>query len=173
MALDKKGKPSFQLLQSTLEGRRRRSRLLRLRPAGRPGRGHDASLPNLERKERLAALLKAVGPPILYGDHVIGKGEALFDAICKEGGEGIISQEGQGAPIQGERTKNWLKVKCIQRQEFVIVGWQDSDKRQGFRSLHLGVRDGRKLNYAGKVGTGFDTKMIHDLARPDAAAGGR
>ena len=52
-----KGKPSFQLLQATPEGRRRRPRLLRLRPAGRPGRGHR-QLPNIERKERLAALLK-------------------------------------------------------------------------------------------------------------------
>ena len=86
----------------------------------------------------------------------------LFDAICKEGGEGIISKKAK-APT-GRAVRNWLKIKCIQRQEFVIVGWQDSDKRHGFRSLHLGVREGRKLRYAGKVGTGFDTRMIHDLS---------
>ena len=121
-------------------------------------------LPNIERKERLAALLKTAGPPIIYGDHVIGKGEALFEAICKEGGEGIVSKKAN-APYRGERSRNWLKVKCTQRQEFVIVGWQESDKRPGFRSLHLAAKDGRKLRYAGKVGTGFDARMIQDLSK--------
>jgi bifunctional non-homologous end joining protein LigD len=93
---------------------------------------------------------------------VIGKGEALFDAICKEGGEGIISKKAS-APYRGTRTRCWLKVKCIQRQEFVIVGWSESDKRRGFRSLLLALRDEGKLTYAGKVGTGFNAKMIEEM----------
>ena len=126
--------------------------------------GEDiTALPNLERKARLAALLTGVAAPILYGDHIIAKGEALFDAICKEGGEGIIAKKAS-ASYRGSRAKNWLKVKCIARQEFVIIGWQASDKRRGFRSLHLAVRDGKTLTYAGKVGTGFDTRMIAELA---------
>ncbi|MFL6777949.1 MAG: DNA ligase D [Sphingomicrobium sp.] len=162
VALDKKGKPSFQLLQSTLKGGDADLAFYAFDLL--VDQGEDITkLPNIERKERLAALLKAVSPPILYGDHVVGKGEKLFEAICKEGGEGIISKKAK-AGYSGERSRNWLKIKCIQRQEFVIVGWQDSDKRHGFRSLHLGVRDGGKLRYAGKVGTGFDTKMIHDLS---------
>jgi bifunctional non-homologous end joining protein LigD len=162
VALDEKGKPNFQLLQSTLKG-------------GKPelayyafdllvDRGEDIrGLPNLERKERLAALLKGVPAPLIYGDHVIGRGEKLFEAICKEGGEGIISKRAS-APYRGTRGKCWLKIKCIQRQEFVIVGWQASDKRRGFRSLHLAVREGKALRYVGKVGTGFDTKMIEELS---------
>jgi bifunctional non-homologous end joining protein LigD len=162
VALDRKGKPSFQLLQSSLKGGD--ADLAYYAFDLLVDQGEDITkLPNIERKERLAALLKSVSPPILYGDHVIGKGEALFDAICKDSGEGIISKKAQ-APYRGERTRNWLKIKCIQRQEFIILGWQDSDKRHGFRSLHLGVRDGGKLRYAGKVGTGFDTRMIHDLS---------
>ena len=162
VALDKKGKPSFQLLQSTLKGGDAELAFYAFDLL--VDQGEDITgLSNVERKERLAALLKAVGPPILYGDHVIGKGEKLFEAICKEGGEGIISKKAK-ASYDGRRSKNWLKIKCIQRQEFVIVGWQDSDKRKGFRSLHLAARDGRKLKYAGKVGTGFDTKAIHDLS---------
>ena len=162
VALDKKGKPSFQLLQATLKGGDAELAFYAFDLL--VDQGEDVTeLPNIERKERLAALLKAANPPILYGDHVIGKGEKLFDAICKEGGEGIISKKAK-AGYRGERSKNWLKIKCIQRQEFVIVGWQDSEKRRGFRSLHLAARDGRKLKYAGKVGTGFDTKTIHDIA---------
>ena len=57
-------------------------------------RGEDIrKLPNIERKERLAALLEGVSPPILYGDHIIGRGEEMFDAVCKQGGEGIISKK--------------------------------------------------------------------------------
>ncbi len=162
VALNDKGKPDFQLLQSTLK-EHKGANLAFYAFDLLVDRGEDIKkLPNLERKQRLAALLKGVAPPILYGDHVIGKGEALFDAICKESGEGIISKKAS-APYRGARTRNWLKVKCIQRQEFVVVGWSESDKRRGFRSLLLGLREGRKLTYAGKVGTGFNTKMIEDL----------
>jgi len=163
VALGTDGKPDFGLLQR------------RLKDDGSADlafyafdllvdQGKDITgLPNLERKDRLAALLKMVSPPILYGDHIIAKGEALFDAVCAEGGEGIIAKKAS-ASYCGARAKNWLKIKCIARQLFVIVGWQASDKRRGFRSLHLGLRDGKKLTYAGKVGTGFDATMIADLA---------
>ena len=162
VALGDNGKPDFQLLQSTLK-ESKGANLAYYAFDLLVDRGEDIrKLGNLERKERLAALLKDVPAPILYGDHVVGKGEALFKAICAEGGEGIISKKAD-APYRGTRTRSWLKVKCIQRQEFVIVGWSESDKRRGFRSLLLGVRDGGKLIYAGKVGTGFNGKMIEDL----------
>jgi bifunctional non-homologous end joining protein LigD len=161
VALDDEGRPSFQLLQSTLKG------------GGAPlafyafdllvDRGEDIrKLPNIERKERLAVLLEGVSPPILYGDHIIGRGEEMLEAVCKQGGEGIISKKAS-APYSGTRTRNWLKIKCIQRQEFVIIGWSDSDKRIGFRSLLLGVNDGGELRYAGKVGTGFNAKLIQEM----------
>jgi bifunctional non-homologous end joining protein LigD len=162
VALGKNGKPSFQLLQASLKGGNADLAFYAFDLL--VDRGEDITkLSNLERKERLAALLKAPAPPLIYGDHVVAKGEALFHAICAEGGEGIIAKKAS-APYRGERAKAWLKVKCIQRQEFVIVGWQASDKRRGFRSLHLAVKEGRKLTYAGKVGTGFDTAMIESLS---------
>lgn len=166
VALDPHGKPNFQLLQSTLKGGK---------GADRPplafyafdlliDRGEDITgLSNLERKQRLAALLKGVPAPLVYGDHIVGKGEQLFDRICKDGGEGIISKKAS-APYRGTRTKCWLKIKCIARQEFVIVGWQASDKRRGFRSLHLAVNEKEGLRYVGKVGTGFDTRTIAALS---------
>ena len=161
VALDDEGRPSFQLLQSTLKG------------GGAPlafyafdllvDRGESIrKLPNIERKERLAALLEGVPPPILYGDHIIGRGEEMFEAVCKQGGEGIISKKAS-ATYQGTRTRNWLKIKCIQRQEFVIVGWSESDKRIGFRSLLVAAKEKRKLTYVGKVGTGFNAKLMGEL----------
>src|SRR4029079_17005813 len=87
----------------------------------------------------------------------------MLAAVCKQGGEGIVSKKASAA-YSGTRTRNWLKIKCIQRQEFVIVGWAESDKRRGFRSLLLAARDGRKLSYVGKVGTGFNADTIEQMS---------
>lgn len=162
VALDAKGKPDFQLLQSTLKDSRGKNLAFYAFDL-LIDRGEDITrLPNIERKDRLKSLLAGMPEPILFGDHVIGRGDELFREICKAGGEGLIAKVAN-APYRGERTRNWLKVKCIQRQEFVIVGWSESDKRRGFRSLLVGTRDGRKLTYAGKVGTGFSGALIDDL----------
>ncbi len=162
VALDDEGRPSFQLLQSTLKGGSAHLAFYAFDLL--IDRGEDIrKLPNIERKERLAALLEGVSPPILYGDHIVGRGQEMFDAVCKQGGEGVISKKASAA-YSGTRTRNWLKIKCIQRQEFVIIGWSESDKRRGFRSLLLAAKDGRKLTYVGKVGTGFNAKLIEDLS---------
>jgi len=162
VALNDAGKPDFQLLQSTLKESRGKNLVFYAFDL-LVDRGEDITkLPNIERKQRLAALLKNAPSVILFGDHVIGNGEALFNAVCAEGGEGVIAKKAS-APYRGDRTKNWLKIKCIQRQEFVIVGWSESDKRVGFRSLLLAAKEHGKLTYVGKVGTGFNTQMLHDL----------
>ena len=57
----------------------------------------------------------------------------MFDAVCKQGGEGIISKKAS-ATYSGTRTRNWLKIKCIQRQESVIIGWSKATK--GAASAH-------------------------------------
>ncbi len=108
VALGANGKPDFGLLQATLKGGG--ADLAYYAFDLIVDRGEDISkLGNLERKERLASLLKGVGGPIAYGDHILAKGEALFEAICKEGGEGIIAKKAS-APYRGARVKNWLKV---------------------------------------------------------------
>ncbi|MCL6679851.1 DNA ligase D [Sphingomonas sp. RG327] len=161
-ALNDEGKPDFQLLQSTLKESRGKNLVFYAFDL-LVDRGEDIrKLPNIERKARLAKLLENAPSVILFGDHVVGKGEALFNAICAEGGEGVIAKKAS-APYRSERTKNWLKIKCIQRQEFVIVGWSESDRRVGFRSLLLAAKEHGKLTYVGKVGTGFNTQMLHDL----------
>ena len=162
VAIDDEGKPSFQLLQSTLKDQKG-ANLVFYAFDLLIDRGKDIrSLPNIERKQRLAALLEGVGAPILYGDHVIGRGDELFREVCKTGGEGIVSKRAS-APYRGTRTRDWLKIKCIQRQEFVIVGWSESDRRIGFRSLLLAAKEKGKLTYVGKVGTGFNGRLIQEL----------
>lgn len=127
--------------------------------------GEDLTdLSNIERKERLEALLHGAPPPVRFADHVIGAGEKLFKAMCSSGQEGIISKRIDAA-YSGKRTKAWVKVKCINRQEFVIVGWTRSTSRtRPFASLLLAQHEGGGLVYKGKVGTGFDTDSFEDLA---------
>jgi bifunctional non-homologous end joining protein LigD len=166
VALDGDGRPSFRLLQDALkEGGAPLSYfafdLLELD-------GEDLTgLPNRERKQRLEALLKGAVAPIHYSEHVAA-GEKLFEALCREGYEGIMSKRAD-APYRGRRTQSWLKIKCTCRQEFVIIGWTASEKQRGFRSLLLGTKVGEALHYAGKVGTGFTMDRIDallDLMKP-------
>ncbi len=125
--------------------------------------GEDLTgLSNLDRKTRLQPLIPEDEDRLRYSDHVIGAGEQLFETMCREGLEGIVSKRAD-APYTGKRTKAWLKVKCTHRQEFVIVGWLPSDKKRGFKSLLLGVREGKGYRYAGKVGTGFDQALMDDI----------
>ena len=170
VAYGKDGNPDFSLLQAVLK------------------RGHGAQdeatalhffafdlleqdgqslvkLGNLERKERLDALLRAAAPPLAVAAHIIGAGETLYAAMCSAGQEGIISKRAD-AVYSGRRSKNWLKVKCTRRQEFVIVGWNPSTtKARPFASLLLAQHEGESLAYRGNVGTGFDAATMADLAK--------
>ncbi|UKK83428.1 DNA ligase D [Sphingopyxis sp. BSN-002] len=122
-------------------------------------------LGNLERKERLEALLRDAKAPIAVADHVIGAGEKLYAAMCGAGQEGIISKRADAAYL-GRRTKSWVKVKCTRRQEFIIVGWNPSSaKGRAFASLLLAQREDETLVYRGNVGTGFDADAMADLAK--------
>jgi len=133
--------------------------------------GEDlTALATLARKERLRALVPGGDPRLLYADHIVGSGEQLFAAMCREGYEGVVSKRAD-APYRAGRTRTWLKIKCTHRQEFVIVGWTPSDKTRGFKSLLLGAYKDGALIYAGKVGTGFDASTMTDLReRLDALA---
>lgn len=151
----KDGKPDFSTLQDAISNGGGDMMLFAfdLLAAG----GDDLrTLPLVERKQRLQALLPAGDARIHYAEHVLGTGEKLFDAMCAEGLEGIVSKR-TDAPYRAGRGKSWLKVKCVRRQEFVIVGWLPSSaKGRGFRSLLLGLNEDGQLRYAGKVGTGFN-----------------
>lgn len=123
------------------------------------------ALGNLERKERLEALLQNAARPIAVADHVIGAGEKLYAAMCSARQEGIISKRAD-AGYAGKRSANWVKVKCTRRQEFVIVGWNPSKaKGRPFASLLLAQHEGDALVYKGNVGTGFSADVMDELAR--------
>lgn len=123
--------------------------------------------PLRERKRVLEQLLvatKAKGA-LSYSDHVEGNGAQFFEQACKHGIEGIVSKLAD-SPYESTRNRNWLKTKCIKRQEFVIAGYTPSKKGfPGFGSLILGVYDKGKLVYSGRVGTGFSIKQRLELQK--------
>ena len=164
VALDADGNPDFSSLQAALkEGQDARLAYFAFDLLSLAGENLKP-LPNIERKERLAALLTKAAAPIHVADHVIGAGEKLLTAMCRAGQEGIIAKR-VDAPYRAGRGRNWVKVKCTLRQEFVIIGWtQSSAKARPFASLLLGQWEQDRLAYKGKVGTGFDDATLADLA---------
>jgi bifunctional non-homologous end joining protein LigD len=127
-------------------------------------------LPELERKRLLAAMF-SFRDPLRFTEHRERDGEALSVQACRDGWEGLIAKRAD-APYHGGRTRDWLKFKCENAQEFVIGGYTDPQRsRVGFGALLLGYYQDGELVYAGKVGTGFDNATLlrlHDrLARDE------
>ena len=120
--------------------------------------------PLLERKARLEALLarSSFEGRVIYSEHFAENPDFLPNA-CRLDMEGIISKRVDSI-YSGRRGKTWLKVKCHKRQEFVIVGFTESSHvGRGFRSLLLGYYDKGVLQFAGKVGTGFNANSMADI----------
>jgi bifunctional non-homologous end joining protein LigD len=118
-----------------------------------------------DRKAALASLIPPQAEGTLrYSDHQAGRGPELFDQACGYGLEGIVSKR-RDSPYRPGRHDSWLKVKCDNREEFVVIGFSDpAGGRQGLGALILGYYDHQaELHYAGRVGTGFSDAALTDL----------
>jgi bifunctional non-homologous end joining protein LigD len=101
--------------------------------------------------------------PLRYSEHFSEPGATMLSHACRMGLEGVVSKRAD-APYPGGRTLAWIKSKCTERQEFVIVGYLPSEKRgRGVRSLVVAYHEKGKLTYAGHVGTGFSATNAADL----------
>jgi DNA ligase D-like protein (predicted ligase) len=120
--------------------------------------------PLIERKERLAGLLAQAGSPLQYSDHQIGLGPAFYEKACPLGVEGIVSKRADAPYAPGNRGL-WLKIKCLNREEFVVIGWTDPEGARPFLgALLLGYYDlAGRLTYAGRVGTGINQAELERL----------
>jgi DNA ligase D-like protein (predicted ligase) len=125
--------------------------------------GHDLrKLPLIERKTRLEKAL-SWRKPLSFVEHIEGEGEAYYEAACDQGLEGIIAKRARSA-YTSSRSKDWLKFKCSNEQEFVIGGFTDPQRtRGGFGALLVGYYDKGDLRYAGKVGTGYSSSLLREL----------
>lgn len=124
-------------------------------------------LPLIQRKELLQALLAGNNKksPLHFSDHIEGNADEIFQHVCMHGQEGIIVKR-KDSHYHQYRSQDWLKVKCNQRQEFVIGGYTNpAGSRSGFGALLLGVYDDNaKLHYSGRVGTGFNATTLKYIA---------
>ena len=122
--------------------------------------------PLIDRKTRLAALLSNMPSSLHYCDHQIGRGREFHKQACAMALEGIISKRADAPYTPGNRGL-WLKVKCLHREEFVVVGWTDPEGARPFLgALLLGYYDpdGRLL-FAGRVGSGINQAELQHLWR--------
>lgn len=118
-------------------------------------------LPLIQRKEKLAEIFaKTKFKNIFYSEHFAYKGDEFLQKLCDLNYEGLISKQAQKSYFSG-RNKDWLKSKCHKRQEFLIAGY--TSQKTALSSLLLGVYKGDKLQYCGKVGTGFTNKIARDI----------
>jgi bifunctional non-homologous end joining protein LigD len=123
-------------------------------------------LPLDERRQLLERLISGSNTTVKFSPAVSGSGLDVFKQACGTSLEGIVSKRVDSHYEDGQRSRNWVKVKCSKRQEMVIGGFTDPQgSRPGFGALHLGVYEGNGLRYAGKVGTGFDDKLLQTLRK--------
>jgi bifunctional non-homologous end joining protein LigD len=130
--------------------------------------GYDLTRSPLHARRSLLreAMAKHKGGRVKFSDDFAGDGETLLKAACKMGLEGIIAKR-KDSLYEYTRSKNWLKIKCTQRQEFVVVGFVDraNSNKSEVGSLLLGYYEGGKLRFAGSCGTGWDMRTGADLHR--------
>jgi bifunctional non-homologous end joining protein LigD len=164
------GNTSFSLLQRRLGVRNPPEHLITsvpvvyclfdvLRADGRDVR----SRPLRERKQILHGLL-SFAEPLQFTSHRTEDAQPYWDQACSRGWEGLVVKRAD-SPYRSGRSRDWLKFKCENGQEFVIGGFTDPrGSRTGFGALLIGYYDAAgRLVYAGKVGTGFDSSTLATL----------
>lgn len=128
--------------------------------------GHDLRQhPLHERRAALEKLLADPPPEVRYSADFDEPVTSLLASACRMNLEGLIGKRRDSTYVE-RRSSDWIKLKCQQRQEFVVLGYTDpKGSRAAFGALLLGLHDGKQLRYAGKVGTGFSTDTLHTLHR--------
>jgi DNA ligase D-like protein (predicted ligase) len=129
--------------------------------------GEDLTgLPLSEQKARLASVMSRLGPPLQYSDHQVGRGPAFYAEACKLGLEGIVSKRADAPYVPGNRGL-WVKAKCLNREEFVVVGWTDPEGARPYLGALLLAYydDSDRLIYAGRAGAGISDAELERLWR--------
>ena len=128
--------------------------------------GQDVTTRPLEERRALLQRLPFEGP--MRRVDLVDDVEP-WERARREGWEGVIAKR-RGSPYEHRRSKHWLKMKCESSQEFVVGGFTDPQgSRVGLGALLVGYYAGEDLVFAGKLGTGFDTRLLLDLrSRLDA-----
>jgi bifunctional non-homologous end joining protein LigD len=165
VALDEEGRSSFQLLQAReMEGRKSPVYFYAFDLLQLDGKSL-VSLPLEARKNLLEKLCAGTGDPrIRYSGAIDGDAKQLLKEVQRRGLEGIIGKLRESVYEPGRRSGAWIKLKCVNEQEFVIGGYTPPQgARKHFGAILVGYYKNRDFVFAGKVGTGFTTKSLAAL----------
>jgi bifunctional non-homologous end joining protein LigD len=164
VALDEKGRSSFQLLQG-FDMRQERSPIVFYAFDLLQLNGKDLqNLPIEERKAKLEEMLKKPPGVLRYSASFTKDIPELLDRARTLGLEGLIGERAGSRYEAGKRSGAWIKVKLHLEQEFVIGGYTEPEgSRKYFGALLMGFNEGKKLKFAGRVGTGFSEKLLSSL----------
>jgi len=164
VALDEDGRSSFQLLQVLeIEGRKAPLRFYAFDLLQLNGKSF-LGLPLEQRKQVLAKICESVGDPIRYSGEISGDVKSLLAEVKRRGLEGLIGKQRNSVYEPGRRSGTWIKLKCVNEQEFVIGGYTPpAGSRKHFGAILVGYYEGGKLKFAGKVGSGFTAKSLSIL----------
>ena len=159
------GLPSFAEIQAATDGERGARLVFYAFDLPHLDGRDTASLPLIERKALLQPVVADI-PGLQFNGQELGDGELIRRHACQLGYEGVVSKTADAPYAPGNRGL-WRKAKCLNRQEFVVVGWTDPEgSRPHLGALLLGYyTDDGKLVYAGRVGTGMPEKVLKDLRR--------
>jgi bifunctional non-homologous end joining protein LigD len=165
VVIDESGKPAFGALQnwrSEADGQ-----LLYYVFDVMWYKGHDLNgVPLVQRRQLLESLMEGTDPIIRFSESLDAHPVKLIEAVKKMGMEGIMAKRADSLYHPGLRTKDWLKMKAAIRHEVVIGGFtQNEGTVKSFSSLLVGVHKKGKLQYIGKVGTGFSTRTQQDILK--------
>jgi len=164
VALDDEGRSSFQLLQALeMEGWKSPVYFYAFDLLQLDGK-NLLGVPLEARKNVLEKLSTDADDPIRYSGAIGSEAEPLLDEVKRRGLEGLIGKQRNSVYEPGRRSGAWIKLKCVQEQEFVIGGYTPPQgARKHFGAILVGYYDKNKLVFAGKVGTGFTAKSLSTL----------
>jgi bifunctional non-homologous end joining protein LigD len=170
VALDEEGRSSFQLLQALeMESRKAPLRFYAFDLLQFDGKSL-LGLPLEQRKQVLAKICEAVGDPIRYSGEISGDVKSLLAEVKRRGLEGLIGKQRKSVYEPGHRSGAWIKLKCVNEQEFVIGGYTPpAGSRKYFGAILVGYYEGKNkkgdscLKFAGKVGSGFTARSLSML----------
>jgi len=161
VVLDEEGRSSFQLLQAReMEGRKSPGYFYAFDLLQLDGKSL-IGLPLEARKGVLEKLCANAGDPTRYSGAIGGDAKRLLEEVKRRGLEGIVGKQRNSVYEPGRRSGAWIKLKCVNEQEFVIGGYTPPQgTRKHFGAILVGYYENKKLVLAGKVGTGFTTKSL-------------
>ncbi len=162
VALDDVGRSSFELLQ----GHGNQAAPIAFYAFDLLQRNGEELLqrPLRARRAALEEVMRDASEPLRFSAEVGGDPNRLLEEVCRRGLEGVIGKRTDSIYEPGNRSRSWIKLKCLGQQEFVIGGYTPPEgARKHFGALLVGYYEGDSFRFAGKVGTGFNEALLKSL----------